>query len=180
MGGFIAIRFASRYPKRVDRLVISGALARCDAMARAHFELWKRVAQAHGTDSDELALELSTKAYSRDWLDEHYGPDELRETRLVVARNVDVPVFCDACDAMIEMDVVDALPLVTAPTLVLCGADDVLTPLECGPAGAGMRVIAERIPDARLHVFDGCGHANMIERTAESVGVIVEHLTGAA
>jgi pimeloyl-ACP methyl ester carboxylesterase len=176
MGGFVAIRFASRYPERVDRLVISGALARSDAMARTHFELWKRVARAYGTDSDELALELSTKAYSREWLDRNFGAEDLLETRRVVARNVEVPVFCDACDAMIEMDVADALPLVTAPTLVLCGSEDVLTPLDCGPTGVGMREIAARIPDARLHVFDGCGHANLIERTDESVRVIVDHL----
>jgi 3-oxoadipate enol-lactonase len=179
MGGFVAIRFASRYPERVDRLVISGALARCDEMARTHFELWKRVAQAYGTDSDELALELATKAYSREWLDRNYGADELRETRRVVARNVDVAVFCDACDAMIETNVADALPLIAAPTLVVCGAEDVLTPLDCGPTGVGMRDIAARIPDARLHVFDGCGHANLIERTEESIRVIVNHLSGA-
>jgi len=85
-------------------------------------------------------------------------------------------VFCDACDAMIEADVVDLLPGIVAPTLVLCGEEDVLTPLRCGPDGAGMDVIAERIPDARLHAFGGCGHANMAERTEESIRVIVEFL----
>ena len=153
MGGFIATRFAVRYPERVDRLVISGALAKSDRMARTHFELWKVIARAYGTDSDELALELSTKAFSRAYLDTQYGPAELRETRELVARNVEVDVFCDACDAMIETDVTELLPQITAPTLVLCGSEDCLTPLDAGPDGTGMRVIAERIPGARLHVF---------------------------
>jgi 3-oxoadipate enol-lactonase len=178
MGGFIAARFAARYPERVDRLVVSGALAKADRMARHMLEVWKLVARAYGTDSAELALELSTKAYSRAYLDAYVGPEQLRETREVVARNVETDVFCDACEAMIESDVTGRLPLIEAPTLVLCGEEDILTPLDCGPDGAGMRVVAERIPNARLHVFEGCGHANMAERTEESIRVIFEHLLG--
>ncbi len=74
MGGFIATLFAARYPERVDRLVISGAIAKCDRMARAQFEVWKAIARAYGTDSDELAIELCTKALSRPFLDESFGP----------------------------------------------------------------------------------------------------------
>jgi pimeloyl-ACP methyl ester carboxylesterase len=79
---------------------------------------------------------------------------------------------------MIDTDVTELLPLITAPTLVLCGSEDCLTPLDCGPGGAGMRAIAERIPGARLHVLEGCGHGNLIERTEESIQQIVDHLEG--
>ena len=178
MGGFVATRFAARYPDRVDRLVISGAVARCDPMARTQLELWKLIARAYGTGSQELALELTTKEFSRRYLDTVFQPEHLAEMREVVARNVEVEVFCDACDAMIETDVTDLLPRIVAPTLVLCGSEDCLTPFDCGPGGAGMRVIAQRIPGARLHVFDGCGHGNLIESAAESIQVIVDHLEG--
>lgn len=178
MGGFIAARFAARYPEKVDRLVISGAVAKCDTMAKVHFEIWKAIARAFGTDSDELGYELCQKAFSRRAMDELFNAELLAEMRAVVARNVNADVFVQACDAMIEADVVDLLPQITAPTLVLCGEEDCLTPLRCGPDGAGMDVIADRIPDARLHVFDGCGHANLMERTEESVRVIFEHLAG--
>lgn len=137
MGGFIATRFAAKYPEYVDRLVISGAVAKCDQMARTQLEIWKAVARAYGTESDELALELSTKAFSRSYLDAAFGPDQLAATREVVARNVSVDVFCDACDAMIETDVTELLGKVTAPTLLLCGSEDCLTPLDCGTWGSG-------------------------------------------
>jgi pimeloyl-ACP methyl ester carboxylesterase len=51
MGGFIATLFAARYPERVERLVISGAIAKCDQMARMQFEIWKAIARSYGTDS---------------------------------------------------------------------------------------------------------------------------------
>jgi 3-oxoadipate enol-lactonase len=177
MGGFIATLFAARYPERVERLVISGAVAKCDRMARTQLEIWKAIAAAYGTDSDQLALELSTKALSRPFLDESFGPDDLRAIREVVARNVSTEVFCDACDAMIETDVTAELPKIEAPTLLLCGSEDCLTPLDCGPDGVGMRRMAELIPGARLHVFEGCGHGNLMERADESIRVIVDFLT---
>jgi pimeloyl-ACP methyl ester carboxylesterase len=176
MGGFIATLFAARYPERVERLVISGAVAKCDRMAKAQLEVWKMIARAYGTDSDELVTELATKAFSRGYFDSSVGPDELREIRAVVARNVEPDVFCDACDAMIATDVTAELSQISAPTLLLCGDEDVLTPLDCGPEGVGMRRMADLIPGARLHIFEGCGHGNLIERIDESIRVIVEHL----
>jgi pimeloyl-ACP methyl ester carboxylesterase len=177
MGGFIATLFAARYPDRVDRLVISGAVAKCDRMARTQLEVWKAIARAYGMDSDELALELSTKALSRPFLDESFGQEGLQAVRDVVARNVTTEVFCDACDAMIETDVTAELAQIQAPTLLLCGSEDCLTPLDCGPDGVGMRRMAELIPGARLHVFEGCGHGNLMERAEESIQVIVDFLT---
>jgi 3-oxoadipate enol-lactonase len=176
MGGFIATLFAARFPERVERLVISGAVAKCDAMARTQLEIWKAIARAYGTDSDELVLELATKAFSRSFMDSSVGPELLAAVREVVARNVETDVFCDACDAMIETDVTAELGRIAAPTLLLCGSEDCLTPLDCGPDGVGMRRMADLIPDARLHVFEDCGHGNLIERAEESIRVIVEFL----
>ncbi len=175
MGGFIATKFGAEYPDRVDRLVISGAVAKCDRMARTQFEVWKMIARAYGVDSEELALELTTKAFSRAYLDE-WDHDLLTEMRDVTVRNVTTEVFCAACDAMIETDVREELRLVTAPTLVLVGSEDCLTPLDTGPDGAGARAIADGIPNARLHVFEGCGHGNLVERADESIEVIVDFL----
>ncbi len=175
MGGFIASRFAADHPERVDRLVISGAVAKCDRMARFQLEVWKMVARAYGVDSTELAIELCTKAFSRGYLDT-VGDDALEEIRAVTARNVTTEVFVAACDAMIEADVTDVLARISAPTLVLVGSEDILTPLDTGPDGAGVRAIAAGIAGARLHVFEGCGHGNLVERARESEAVILEFL----
>jgi pimeloyl-ACP methyl ester carboxylesterase len=144
-------------------------------MARFQLEVWKMVARAYGVDSTELAIELCTKAFSRGYLD-GVGADALDAIREVTARNVTTEVFCAACDAMIEADVTGVLARISAPTLVLVGAEDILTPLDCGPDGAGVRAIARAIPDARLHVFEGCGHGNLIERADESASVILDFL----
>jgi pimeloyl-ACP methyl ester carboxylesterase len=58
-------------------------------------------------------------------------------------------------------DTWDRLPKISASTLVLHGSDDGIVPLANG------RNLAERIPDARLKVYDGARHVFFIERAAE-------------
>lgn len=59
-----------------------------------------------------------------------------------------------------------SLSQITAPTLLLHGGRDVMTP----PANA--RLIAERIPDAELRLFDGSGHAVVLEHQEESLELL--------
>lgn len=177
MGGFIAARFAARYPERVDRLVIGGAVARSDRMGRTQFATWKNLALAYGADSPELALELTTKAFSRAYLD-GLGDQLVEDIRAVTARNVTTPVFCDACDTMIETDVAPQLGRITAPTLVMVGSEDCLTPLDAGPSGVGARGLAAAIVGAELLVLEGCGHGNLVEQPEASIEAIFAFLGG--
>ena len=180
MGGFIACLFAARYPERVDRLVFNGAVAKCDWMSRTHFHLWKRVAQTFGLDSDEVALLLLTHAFSRTYLDTMVASGSLHSLDWMkdsIRRNASLEVFCDACDAMAETDVTSVLGNVSAPTLVLQGTEDWLTPLDCGPDGAGARAIHEGIADSELYLLEGCGHGVLFERSNEAVAQVIAFLT---
>lgn len=176
MGGFIAVHFATRFPDRVDKLIIGGAAARCDTVARYQFRVWQYLARSFGIDSEELATMLCTHAFSRSYLD---GPDggatALAAMREVTARNASLDVFLDACEAMITADVTDDLVRITAPTLVMVGGEDVLTPVDQGPQGTGARAMAELIPGARLEVLDG-GHGYLVEQPEESIRIVKEFL----
>ena len=77
---------------------------------------------------------------------------------------------------MIDTDVTDHLASITAPTLVMVGSDDVLTPLDMGPGGAGARYVAEHLPNARLEIFEGSGHGHYIEQAERSIEVIFDFL----
>jgi poly(3-hydroxyalkanoate) depolymerase len=56
------------------------------------------------------------------------------------------------------------------PTLVLSGDDDPIVPLANG------RILARRIPDARLHVVPGGGHLFLLERPAEVADLVATFL----
>ena len=62
------------------------------------------------------------------------------------------------------------LPGVTARTVVVCGAEDGLIPVECSQA------YASSIPGARLVVLDDTGHLPLVERTDETLDLILPFL----
>jgi len=178
MGGYIAIKFATKYPERVDRLVINGAAAKSDFTCRCHFEVWKAVALKYGMDSDELAQELCTKAFSRAWLDGPQGGEQaVKGMRESTAPNASLHVFLDACDAMIETDVTPQLSRVSSPTLLMVGSEDLLTPLDQGPQGAGMRYMHEHIKGSELWIAEGAGHGLLVESAQKSVEKVIDFLS---
>jgi pimeloyl-ACP methyl ester carboxylesterase len=58
-------------------------------------------------------------------------------------------------------DLPEAIPRITAPTLVIWGEDDRLIPLPVGEE------LHRRIPHSHLHLLPGCGHVPQEECPAE-------------
>jgi proline iminopeptidase len=63
-------------------------------------------------------------------------------------------------------DVRERLSEIRVPTLVICGANDWITPLERS------RDIAARIPGAQLEVFTNSGHMPLLEETPKFLGLV--------
>jgi pimeloyl-ACP methyl ester carboxylesterase len=176
MGGMVALAFAGLYPDRVDGLILDCPLAKSDFMARAHWGVWKALAEAYGMGGEPLAQEIATKCLSRAFLDTPRGPETVGVIQGVLDRNCKVSVFGGACDAMATMDLRPYAPKVTAQTLVMVGSEDCLTPLHTGPDGAGAQWIADTIPGAELYVVEGSGHTNLMEEPELSSEVVIAFL----
>ena len=82
--------------------------------------------------------------------------------------------FTDAAGDLAVNLVVGAIIL--ALTLVMCGDQDILTPLAQGPQGAGSDVIARLIPNAELCLLEGVGHTNLMEVPELSVEIVTAFL----
>jgi 3-oxoadipate enol-lactonase/4-carboxymuconolactone decarboxylase len=68
------------------------------------------------------------------------------------------------------MSIEDLLPSITAPTLVIAGAEDPATPPVHGER------IASAVPGARLAVVPGAAHLGNVEQPASFTGLIIDHL----
>jgi len=180
MGSTLALYFAARHPERVRGLVLSGCTAKSDFLAIAQYEVWKSLARAYGTGSRELAYELASKAVNREFLDGPDGGDTLVDAIADLAgRFVSPEVFCDACDALITVDVTGDLADVRAPTLVIAGSVDMLTPAVQGPRGAGGRYIYEGltgVPFKDYVELEESAHANLMDKPEECMAAIIPFL----
>lgn len=63
------------------------------------------------------------------------------------------------------------LPSIRHPTLIIWGQQDPYFPV------AHAREAARRLPDARLHIFDPCGHLPMLEHAQAFNALLLEFLT---
>ena len=145
MGSAIALALAIHHPEYVVGLGLIGSGARL----RVHPDLL-------GYTADQTtyykAIDLLV-SYS-------FCPDapqqlvEQASKRLVETRQSVLYGDLVACD---HFDVMEQLAAVQQPTLVMCGADDRMTPLRYS------QFLASSIPAARLNVIPGAGHMVILE-----------------
>ena len=171
-GGVVAIVYAARHLDRVERLILASTLARfspeqeramAEAVERSAAEPWYEDARAAleaesagDFDSDEELGELALREFP--FYFARYGDDERAylETLRSEIPNADalrlfnteqVPVF----------DLRPELKRITAPTLVIAGADDFIT----GPPSAAE--IGEGIAGSRTVLLPNTGHFVFVE-----------------
>ncbi len=96
------------------------------------------------------------------------------EERAIANRAVNERIFAAIRDSGYQPGFRDALEQITAPVLVVWGRQDRITDYRNGA------IFVERIPDARLELLEGVGHAPMVEvpeRSATLVRDFVESAT---
>jgi 3-oxoadipate enol-lactonase len=80
--------------------------------------------------------------------------------------------YAGCCEAIAAMDLRPDLPRITAPTLVLAGAEDPATPPEHAA------VIAELVDGARLDVIPAAAHLAAVEAPGPVTAALLAHLRG--
>jgi len=155
MGGMIGQEFALRHADRLDRLVLSGAGA---APARSVFDpirTWSWI-KTHDDSGEVFAAEQFTWLFSPGFLRDQ---EAVRQTIAFLSSNPN-PVASAAygrqARAYVQHDALDRLGAIRAPTLVVVGEEDRLTP----PWTA--REVAEAIPGARLEIIRGPGSSHVL------------------
>jgi 3-oxoadipate enol-lactonase/4-carboxymuconolactone decarboxylase len=163
LGGMVGMWLAENAPARLDRLVLC-----CTSAALGPASMWReRAATARTAGMAALA-----DAAVHRWVTPAFRTSEpvttawLRE--MVASHSGEGYASC--CTAIETMDIEADLPSVTAPTLVIAGADDPATPPDHATR------IASAIPNARLAVVPGAAHLGNVERPMEFTGLIIDHL----
>lgn len=157
MGGYAAFEIVRQAAHRVDRLALLDTSARADTPEQR--------AKRKGLIS--LAQRGRFAGVTRSLLSLFIHPSRLKEKELVntiedMAKNIGRDAFIAQEKAiMSRADSLPLLPSIACPTLVLCGRQDPVTPLE------RHEEMARGISGATLQVIEECGHLSTLERPAE-------------
>ncbi len=162
MGGFVAFEIMRQAPERVDRLALFDTSARADPpeMVQRRRDLTRltHVGQFKGVTPRLLPSfihpsRLSDQALSRiiTEMAERVGPEAfVRQQTANAARPDSRP----------------DLARIACPTLVMCGRQDILTPLELSEE------MARGIPNATLVVIEDCAHLPTLERPQAATALL--------
>ena len=173
MGGMIALEFALRHGDRLDRLVLAGTGAAPARSAVDPIQIWNWI-KANDPTGEVFGGQQFVSLFSTAFLRNHQA---VRDTAELLASNpypMSPEAYRRQADAYLQFDALDRLAAITAPTLVVVGEQDLLTP----PWIA--REVAEAIPGARFEVIrgDGSSHLVPIERPDEFNRLVLDFLSG--
>lgn len=154
MGSTIAQQLAIRHPAKVKKSILMCTWARCDRYATAVFEHMKTI-KARLT-ADEFMNYIQLLIFAKAWWDDDANHQSMMEGRME-ARNDPNPQPLHGLEAQaaacIGHNTLAQLPSIKCPCLVIGGKDDIFTPKWMAEETSAA------IPNSRLHLYDGAGHA---------------------
>ncbi len=165
MGGFVSAELAIKFPERVQRLVFVSAAIFWQNRRRAQplVQLARLsdavVARALVRATDDIATRRRLRyaaLASAGFRYPQYISDELAHEMVRSARRTDG--FLPALEALAGYDLVEELPKISCPTLIVWGAHDQLVSVRDAER------LEDLIPDSRREVFERTGHVAMLER----------------
>ena len=155
MGGYVALEIMRRAPERVAGLALLDTSARPDTPEQT--ELRKSAIAASASDFDGVLRAL----FPRVLHPSRVGDPAWEEPLLAMARGIGRDGFVRQQEAIMgRVDSRPSLARIACPTLVLCGREDVLLPLELSEE------MHAGIAGSRLVVVEKSGHLPAIEQPA--------------
>ena len=162
IGGMVGMWIASEAPERVDRLVLCCTSARFDPDAYNSRAQTVRV-EGVGVIADAVLERWFTPRFRA-------SHPEVVEWGGSMLRNTPVEGYAGCCEAIGGAELASRLGAISAPTLVIAGADDPAAPV------TQAELIRDSIPDARLAVIEQAAHLANVEQPEAVKQAILNHL----
>jgi pimeloyl-ACP methyl ester carboxylesterase len=156
LGGMIAQELALRHPERVRGLCLSGTLARADDWFRATLATYGHI-RRQVADTPAFFEALLPWLVSHRFFESATKVEWLRALLRQSPYPQRIDGFFRQFAAMERYDALERLGQLRCPVLVVVGEDDLIVPPRYS------REIAARLPQARLELLSGVGHAPPIE-----------------
>jgi len=154
MGGYVAWQFAARHANKLARLILCDTKAAADTQEAA--ENRHRLAAKVLAEGSQVASDaMLPKLFSKRAIESKFPCVE--ETRQVILRTRPQTIAAALRGLAAREDFTAKLGSIRVPTLVLCGAEDVITP------PAEMRTIAAAIAGAEYCEVPAAGHMSPLE-----------------
>ncbi len=169
MGGMIAQELAINYPGRINRLVLACSRARTSEMRR-RVSVAQRALYEAGVPRESIMAIQQPWGSTATLLQDPAKPAAAIALAMQDPHPIAKHAYLRQLDATMAHDTLDRLKRIESETLVLVGAEDILTP----PYES--EELAANIPNATLRILPRGGHGFSGEYPAEFNGAVAEFL----
>lgn len=149
-GAAIGVATALDYPDRVRSLMVYASTTHGDPYRHRLFDLRRQIHAGLGTEA--YAKYTTLLLYPPYWINANH--ERMKKIESAAAQQLGEPaVQASRLDAILAFDRREEFGRITAPTMVLCADDDIITPRYFSED------YAKRIPGARARYVERGGHA---------------------
>jgi len=164
MGGMVGMWLGIHAPQRIDRLVLANTAAKIGTA-----ELWNaRIDAVRKGGMTSIASAVLARWFSTQLLE---APTPIIARMRATLEGVSPVGYAASCAAVRDMDQRHLVGRIRAPTLVIVGTEDFVTPAAEG------RFVAEQIPQAR-YVELPAAHLSNVQAAPAFTQALVQFLTG--
>jgi pimeloyl-ACP methyl ester carboxylesterase len=168
MGGMIAQELALKHAEKVDKLVLAATNCGRSGSVFATREVLKKLADRSGTPREQVE-NFCSLTFCEEWLESHQEDVKAFSRRYLASPTTDRNA-ARQFQATVTFDACERIPRIDRPTLVAHGTEDILIPAD------NSKIIAARIPGAKLVEYEGAGHGFIWERRDDFLRDLVEFL----
>jgi pimeloyl-ACP methyl ester carboxylesterase len=176
MGGAIALNFASAHSQRLTRLILidaAGVLHRT-AFTKHLINEVRLPGDNDNASGENLAALNALLGFSLEDIDRYSSSiDAVLLSPLVRGTLLGGDPRMIAGLGLVQHNFSGRLRQVTVPTLLIWGAEDNVAPLRTG------RLLAHRLPEARLEIIEGVGHMPMYQSAQRLNQLVLDELNDA-
>lgn len=162
-GSFVAMTFALKHQERLKTLTLQGTWGKFDYHAMKNGEVWIDVAMMR--NPDKLFDFFMTLVFAPQFYNNNQPRlEELKKiwwTKVLSARENWVEAFAALTRSLYTFDILNRLPEIKIPTLILAGAQDKIMSLE------NHDEVHKAIPGSAYIILKNSGHCPHIERPEE-------------
>jgi pimeloyl-ACP methyl ester carboxylesterase len=176
MGGGVALEFTKLYPDRVDKLVLVDSmgfgkeislgirlitLPAVVSLLRPGRWMIPAMLRSNFYDGKQLPPE---------WLEFRYPIFAIPKRNLVILRIGQSNFNLAGVLPQVYRPILDSLPNISQPTLIIWGEDDRIIPAKHA------YIAAAGIPNSQLHIFPNCGHHPYLEYPAKFDRLVLDFM----
>jgi len=168
MGGFIALNAVKRFPSRFEALILCDTQCIADSY-EVKVNRYKAIKEINEYGVTKFNEGFIKNVFHKDSIINK--PDLVEQLRQLVFSNSQHIITSGLVALAERSETCSVLKTIHIPTLIICGKEDLVTPLE------ESRFMKKHIKDSIIHVINNAGHVSNLEEPVKFNRLLRDFLT---